>query len=272
MPVIAVDCHAHIFDPFRPFVAEPTYTPVASQIGTVERFLSVLDSHSLSHGLVVAAEPYGTDNAAMLDGIAAANGRLKGIALVDPAIKERELDQLAAGGVIGVRYNLMSFGLKQFNHTSTPYLLDALKERGWYLQIHYEKDQLAEVAPMLERSQVQLMFDHFGRPDVTRDVSQPGFQALLRLGRTGRAVVKLSGAFRSSRQLPPYSDVEPFIEAAVNAFTLENCVWGSDWPFVLVKERIDYGPELSCLKCWFSDEGDRQKILRDNPARLFGFS
>ena len=271
MPVSTVDSHAHIYDPRRDFAEERTHTPHASQIGTVERFLSVLDCHGLSHALVVAAEPYGTDNGAMLDGMAAAGGRLKGIALVDPSVTTRELDRLAAGGVIGIRYNLMSFGLSQFEHPSTPRLLEELKERGWFLQIHCEKDQLAAVAPMLEQSGVRLMIDHFGRPDVSRDLSQPGFQALLALGRTGRAVAKLSGPFRSSRQPPPYPDVEPFIEAVVDAFTLENCVWGSDWPFVLVEERIDYGPEFACLQRWFPDEHDRERILRDNPARLFGF-
>jgi predicted TIM-barrel fold metal-dependent hydrolase len=115
------------------------------------------------------------------------------------------------------------------------------------------------------------MIDHFARPDPRAGLAQPGFQALLALGQTGNAVVKLSGPFRCSHQPPPYADVEPFIAAAVGAFTLENCVWGSDWPFVRVDERIDYGPELACLARWFPDAGDRAKVLVENPARLFGF-
>jgi len=45
-----------------------------------------LDAHGLTHGLLVAAQPYGRDNRCMLDSIAASAGRLKGIALVAPAI------------------------------------------------------------------------------------------------------------------------------------------------------------------------------------------
>jgi predicted TIM-barrel fold metal-dependent hydrolase len=40
----------------------------------------------------------------------------------------------------------------------------------------------------------------------------------------------------------PHRDVDTFIAAAIDAFTLEHCVWGSDWPFVRVNERVDYGP------------------------------
>jgi predicted TIM-barrel fold metal-dependent hydrolase len=115
------------------------------------------------------------------------------------------------------------------------------------------------------------MVDHFGRPDVSRGVQQPGFQTLLELGKSGDAVIKLSGAFRSSLQPYPHYDVDPFIEAAIDAFTLERCVWGSDWPFVRMDSRMDYGPTLSCLGRWLTDRDDRDTVLWKTPARLFGF-
>jgi predicted TIM-barrel fold metal-dependent hydrolase len=95
---------------------------------------------------------------------------------------------------------------------------------------------------------------------------------LLEFGRSGNAVVKLSGPFRSSKQAFPYTDIEPFISAAIDAFTLENCVWGSDWPYVLAEKRLDYGPPLSCLERWIPDANQRRKVLWDTPSRLFGFT
>jgi len=83
--------------------------------------------------------------------------------------------------------------------------------------------------------------------------------------------VKLSGPFRCSLEGYPYRDVDPFIAAAIEAFTLDNCVWGSDWPFVRMDERMDYGPVFSCLHRWLPDEKDRRKVLWNNPKRLFGF-
>jgi predicted TIM-barrel fold metal-dependent hydrolase len=272
MSIRGADCHAHLFGHDYPIVPDSSYRPDRSQTGTVDRFLAVLDAHGLSHGLVVSPEPYGTVNDCITDGIRAANGRLKGIALVRPEVDDRELRRLADAGVVGVRYNLTSFGLRQFRHPATPGLLARLEEMGWFLQVHCRGDELAAAAPMLERSGVRALIDHFGRPEPRAGLEQPGFRALLALGRTGQAVVKLSGPFRCSHRPPPYADVEPYVAAAVEAFTLENCVWGSDWPFVRVDERIDYGPELACLARWFPDERDRAKVLADNPAHLFGFS
>ena len=107
---------------------------------------------------------------------------------------------------------------------------------GWFLQIHCEGDELVQAMPVLRRTRVRAMIDHFGRPDIARGLAQPGFAALLELGRSGEHVVKLSGPFRCSRESWPHRDVDPFIAAAIEAFTLDRCVWGSDWPFVRVDE------------------------------------
>src|SRR5262245_37823131 len=97
----AADCHAHIFGgPQYPLAADLVYRPDPSQMGTASSFLAVLDAHQITHGLVVAAQPYKYDNRCMLDGIASSDGRLKGIALVQSAITDRELAQLAEGGVV----------------------------------------------------------------------------------------------------------------------------------------------------------------------------
>jgi predicted TIM-barrel fold metal-dependent hydrolase len=267
----AVDSHAHVFAPGHPFAADVPYVPHPSQQGTAAAFRAVLDAHGLTHGLLVAAQPYLYDNTCLLRAIAASRGRFKGIALVRPGASEHELAALAAAGVIGVRFNLSSFGMREFVEPGAERLLAQMRELGWFLQIHCERDELIVAMPILRRARVQVMIDHFGRPDIALGIAQPGFAALLELGRSGDNVVKLSGAFRSSRAGYPYADVEPFIAAAIGAFTLERCVWGSDWPFVRTEERIDYGPLLACLPRWLPDEADRRRLLWNTPARLFGF-
>src|SRR5574338_355858 len=275
LPVITrgADCHAHVFCGDRfPFAEKTIYRPHPSQAGGGPAFLSVLDVHGLTHGLIVGANPYGMDNRCMLDAIAASRGRVKGIALIDPDCSESELAKLAAQGVIGCRINLYNQGLAPLEDPRAPHFLARLREAGWWVQLQCEKDQLAEVAPLLRKARVKIMVDHFGRPDVGRGIEQPGFQALLELGRSGDAVVKLSGPFRASREAYPHRDVDPFIAAAIEAFTLERCVWGSDWPFVRLDARVDYGPTLACLMRWLPDAAYRDRVLWQTPARLFGFT
>jgi predicted TIM-barrel fold metal-dependent hydrolase len=269
----AADCHAHVFcGATFPFASNPDYVPAPNQRGTVEQFLAVLDAHGFTHGLLVAAQPYGRDNRCMLESIVASSGRTKGIALLTPAISDRDLASLAERGVVGIRMNLSTYGMREFTGPGADRLLARIKEMNWFLQIHCANDELVAAAPVIRQSGVRIMVDHFGRPDIARGIAQPGFATLLEFGRLGNAVVKLSGPFRCSREGPPYRDVEPFIAAAIEAFTLENCVWGSDWPFVRMDERLDYGPGLACLRQWLPEAEDRHKVLWENPARLFGFA
>lgn len=266
------DCHAHVFCGERfPFAEKTIYRPHPAQAGNAHQFLSLLDAHGFTHGLIVGANPYGLDSRCMLDAIAEARGRLKGIALVSPDCTEREIAELSGKGVVGCRINVFTQGLTPLLDPRASKFLERLREAGWFVQIQCEHDQLSEAAPILRKAGVRIMVDHFGRPDIRRGLQQPGFQALLELGKTGNAVVKLSGAFRSSLEPYPYHDVDPFIEAAINAFTLDHCVWGSDWPFVRMDERVDYGPTLNCLGRWLPNAVDRDRVLWETPSRLFGF-
>lgn len=271
MPNRAVDSHAHVFCPGHPFAADREYTPHPTQLGTPERFAAVLDSHGLTNALLVGAGPYGPDNRCMLQAIANHRGRFKGIALVKPDISDRDLASLADGGVVGMRLNIMNHGLRPLTEPGAEKLLARVKEMNWFVQIHSQKDELIEARPILKKAGVRVMLDHFGRPDLKQGVQGRGYQTLLDFGREGEHVVKLSGPFRSSLQGPPYNDVDPYIEAAIDAFTLDRCVWGSDWPWVRMDERMDYGPVYACLSRWLPEEKDRRKVLWDTPARLFGF-
>ena len=267
------DCHAHVFCGDRfPFAEKTVYRPHPSQAGTPDEFKAVLDAHGLTHGLLVGANPYGLDNSCLLDAIASSKGRFRGIALIGHDSTDKELADLSARGIVGCRINLFNQGLGPLTDARAPAFLERLREAGWYVQIQCEKDQLTEVAPILKKARVKIMIDHFGRPDVAQGVKQPGFQTLLEFGRAGDAVVKLSGPFRSSAEPYPHHDIDPFIEAAIDAYTLDRCVWGSDWPFVRIDARMDYGPALNCLGRWLPDAADRNKVLWETPKRLFGFT
>ena len=268
----AVDSHAHVFGGAEfPLSPDTLYTPHPSQMGTPAKFRAVLAAHGLTHGLLVGAGPYGEDNRCMMQAIAESGGHFKGIALVKATASEAELAGLKEKGVVGVRMNLMGHGMRPLIEPAADKLLARLKALDMFLQLHFQKDELIDAAPILRKSGVRLMIDHFGRPDIARGVKGAGYQTVLEFGRSGQAVIKLSGPFRSSVEGYPYTDVDPFIAAAIDAYTLDRCVWGSDWPYVRMDERMDYGPPATCLSRWLPDEKDRQKVLWDTPARLFGF-
>ncbi len=267
-----VDSHLHIFDPRYPFMDSPRYVPHPSQVGTGRQFMEVLRTHGLSHALLVGAAPYGGNNAPLLDAIRESKGRYKGIALIpDPSIPDAALERLHAGGIVGIRFNLAA-GLDELQHPGAGCLLDRIADLGWFLDLHCEQDALLQALPALRKTRVKLLIDHCGRPYPHLGLDQPNFRCVLELAQDDRAHVKLSGPFRFSTGSAPYKDVDRYVAALVEAFGLERCVWGSDWPFVNVGERIDYGPQLACLQRWLPDPADRNVVLWETPARLFGFS
>jgi len=266
-----IDCHNHLFDPQRfPYQEDIFYRPSGQEIGTPAQFLQVLDAYGVQYALAVGPNSgYATDNRCLLDAIAHSNGRLKGIAVVANDVPRAELEQLKAGGIVGIALNPALFGVAEVANAGG--LLKTLAELDLFAQVQVQNDQLVELQPLLLASGARLLIDHCGRPDLTAGLTQPGFQALLALGRSGRAAIKLSGYAKFSRQAFPHADTWPYVRALVEAFTPDACVWGSDWPFLRAAERIDYGPLLKLVEQLFPDAEERRKVLWETPRKLFGF-
>jgi len=270
----AVDCHAHCYDLAAPSFSETSGFHVQpNETGSAEDYAAVLDAHGLSHAVLVnPLGGYGTDNSYMLRTLAASRGRFKGIALLSAQADDREVAALHEGGVVGIRFNLNFAASPSLFGAAGERALGIARERDWLIQIHYSGDTIVAALPVLRASGRTVIIDHCGRPDVGAGLDQPGFSDLLKLGREGNTHIKLSAFFRMSASGPPYADCTPFARALVEAFTIDRCLWGSDWPFIRVSRRVDYGPQLAFLETVVPSAEQREKILWDNPARLFGFA
>lgn len=266
-----IDCHVHVFDPVRfPYRADTHYRPAGQELGTPAQLRQVMQTYGTGYALLVQPNSgYGPDNDCMLDTIANGDGRLRGIAIVANDATREELHRLKAEGVVGVAWNATHYGADYYAGGEA--LLDKLVALDMFVDVQVEHDQLLALRPMLERTGVRVLVDHCGRPTPEAGLGQPGFRALLDLGRTGRAYVKLSGAIKFSREPSPHPDARQYVEALVDAFTLDRCLWASDWPYLRAPARVDYGVLLGRLLALFPDASDRRKLLWDTPQRLFGF-
>jgi predicted TIM-barrel fold metal-dependent hydrolase len=266
-----IDCHNHVIDPQRfPYAEDTPYRPAGQEVATAEHLLRVMDTFNVRYALLVGTNSgYGADSRCLLDAIATANGRFKGIAVVENDVSVAELERLKSRGIIGIAFNPTFHGTDYYLGARD--LLQKLVELDLLLQLQVEGDQLLPLLPLIEASTVKLLIDHCGRPIAEKGLGQPGFQALLALGRAGRAAVKLSGWYKFSRQPYPHPDAWPFIQALADAFTLDACMWGSDWPFLRAPQRLDYGPLLTLAAMQFPDAADQQKLFWNTPHRWFGF-
>ena len=266
------DCHVHIFDPERfPYVDDTDYRPVPNETAPVEQLIAVMDANGISHALLVTPTAgYRADNSPVVDALKRYPDRLGGIGVIENDATEDDLLALKAAGICGIRMDLVTRGAGALEGGGVR-IVGMLRDLDMILQIQTEGDLLDGVADMLAEEAGTVVFDHMGRPDPQAGIDQPGFRALLRMADHADAAVKLSGPFRFSREAHPYRDADPFARAVLDAFGPGRCVWGSDWPFVRMDRRLDYGPALAALGRWVDDEEALGKILWETPSRLYGF-
>jgi predicted TIM-barrel fold metal-dependent hydrolase len=192
------------------------------------------------------------------------------MAIVANDAPRRELERLRALRIGGVTFNAAFLGAEYYSNTAG--LLAELTDLDMFVDLQVQADQMVDMLPLLEATDVRIVVDHCGRPRPGAGLDQPGFAALLRLAATGRVFVKISGYAKFSDQPYPYQDVWPYVRSLIQSFGPDSCVWGSDWPFLRATERIDYGPLLKLLERLIPDPADRSKLLWQTPNRLFGFA
>ena len=267
-----IDCHNHLFDPARfPYHPDAPYAPSGQEVATLEQFNRVMDAYGVQHALLVGPNSgYHTDNSCLLSALATGQGRFKGVAVVSPDITLDALATLQAQGVVGVAFNPALYGVASLDAADE--LFGKLAELDLFAQIQVCEDQLLALHGLLERTSARVLIDHCGRPEVSAGIHQPGFQALLRLAASGRASVKLSGMqkFASADALQAQSSA--YVHALLEAFGPQACVWGSDWPFIRQRSRVDYGPLLKLAEQLMPDAQLRRTVMWDTPRRLFGFA
>ena len=266
-----IDSHVHVLDPQRfPYNASTHYAPAGQELGTPAQLVQVMEAYGTRHALLVGPNSgYGLDNRCMLDTIARGGDRFKGIAVVRNDIAHEDLVALKRAGVLGVAWNVTFYGVDHYKDAAP--LVEKLVDLDMFVDIQVEHEQLLAIMPMLERTEVRILVDHAGRPTVDEGVHQRGFRALLDLAATRRAYVKLSGFVKYSREPSPHDDVRPFLDALREAYTIEHCLWASDWPYLRAPARVDYGVQLALVKKLFPDAGERRAFMFDNAKRLFGF-
>jgi predicted TIM-barrel fold metal-dependent hydrolase len=266
-----VDCHNHLLDPTHfGYAPDAWYHPVANEQGTAHQLRDLFDAYGSRHALLVGPNSgYDTDNRCLLDFLERGNGRFKGVAVVDNHTGRSDLERLRDRGVVGTTMQASLLGVEHFRDTDA--LLRELAALDMFADVQVDGDQLLEMAPILEPSGVRVLIDHCGRPSPSAGLDQPGFRCLLDLASSGRYFVKISGLVKCSATTYPWEDSWPYVQALLETFTPDRCMWGSDWPFLRAPERIDYGLVLALIERLIPDPDDRRKVLWETPMRLFGF-
>ncbi|MGY4478005.1 amidohydrolase family protein [Bradyrhizobium sp. USDA 3364] len=285
VPAGACDCHTHIHgDPAKfPFFAGRVYTP---EPASPEEMSALHKALHVERVVIVTPSVYGPDNSSTLFGMTARGPTARGVAVIDDKTSESDLDAMQKAGFRGIRLNLATGGVNDPNVGRQRFsaAIKRMKARGWHVQLFTSLAMISAIKDLVATAPVPVVFDHFGGAEAALGTGQPGFDDLLALVKSGKAYVKISGAYRASKLAPDYADATPLAQALIAA-NAERIVWGTDWPHpdsvtpagkqvtdVTPLYQIDDGRLLNQLPVWAPDAAVRKTILVDNPARLYGFT
>ena len=320
LPKDTFDTHTHIFDPdLGPYAAGRAYTPEDAPLKKLIAFNQSLSTDPLDNTLVlVQPSPYENDCTVIIQGLQKLkdqNVNAFGIAVLDlDSTTDAQLKELHALGMRGIRLNFQADG----KELSTEKLVAALRRTadrirylpGWMIQLFVPgwswdselikswklmSTNMANIKIVLHDTitglPVKIIADHLGgmrgASKLPSDLqstpaSQPGFESLLSLAKQSHVVVKVSGLYRMSSDVPStYSDLQPILETFAKEIPGQ-LIWGSDWPHtgeggsrierkLEVKEPfriVDDTAILAKLHNWMGSHVYR-KMLVDNPRRLY---
>jgi predicted TIM-barrel fold metal-dependent hydrolase len=267
MPAGACDTHAHVVSESADYRMVPSriYTPPPAPEA---KYLAMLAGTGCSRGVLVQISVYGTDNRYMLE-VLGRNPNLRGVAVVGPEVTDRELEALHGAGVRGLRINV-SFPGGGLSFDAMEVLARRIAPMGWHMQFLCDGRDLPGLFPRMAKLPCPGVIDHMGHMPAALGLQHPAFRAMFRLVEDHGWWIKLSGAYRLSDDYDGFKEVTPLAQALIAAAP-DRMVWGSDWPHVAMARMPDTGALRNLLKDWAPDAAVRDRILVDNPARLYGF-
>lgn len=269
-PAGAVDAHCHVFGPGDrfPYAPERRYTPCDAP----KEKLRELHAHlGFERSVIVQATCHGADNRALVDALRDARGLARGVATVSPDVDHEELEHLDAAGVRGVRFNFVKRLVDALPHDALMEIGRRIQPLGWHLVIYFESQDLADLGGFFASLPGTIVFDHMGRPDVTRPADGEAFDRFIELlAENGNMWAKVSCPDRLSQSGPPsYDDVVPFAKRVVETFP-DRVLWGTDWPHPNLKSHMPDDGKLVDFIPKIAATGELQRMLLvDNPMRLY---
>lgn len=267
LPPGSCDTHCHVFGPAAKFPYAPArrYTP---QDAPKEALAALHARLGVERAVIVQASCHGTDNRAMLDAIASAPDRYRGVAIVDDSFTDSDFAILHCGGVRGVRFNFV----RHLGGAPEPAVFHRVLEHisgyRWHVVLHLDACDIIPLSDMIRRLPVPFVIDHMGRMDSAAGVDQPAFRALIELAKTERCWIKVCGAERIAK--PPYAAAVPFARALVEAAP-SRVLWGTDFPHPNLDHAAEEATLVDLIPLFAATTAERQQLLVANPTLLYGF-
>ena len=259
---LMVDSHAHIWRRGMPLLANPRHQ--LDYDFTIDEYQAILAAHGVDYAVIAAASPFGDYNDYTLESIRG-RARLRGTVILEPTVDRYTLAAMKDDGIVGVRLPYISMAelpdLSSFENRRT---LRRFADLNWHVHLHLDGPRIPQVLPHLEQAGLNIVVDHFGRPDPAQGIACAGFQTLLRSIEKGRTWVKVSAAYRLG-----LARAEQYGRELLKQVGPDRLLWASDCPFAGFEGKLTYRETIDAVLAWVPEGPARDKIFGANAMKLY---
>ncbi len=279
-----VDCHVHVWElpPIAPIgPTAPTWTAVTEEAGPTELLVEDMDANRVDAAVLVQSSGSTWDNTYVAVSANQHRERFRSIGLIDPmdpdnaAVAERWMDE----------FDMSGFRLHPDYYPDDEVLdpqrngdlFRVIEQREAIVKVHNRvgnAHQMANVVPLFPG--ITWIIDHmmYPEPDMAND-DWAAYQPVLELAKHPNVIMTISDVHNRSVQGFPYRDMHDAVKAAIDAFGIERCIWGTGYPGYLREKNgwISLADELRLVRQGFDwlTETERAFLLGGNAQRIYGF-
>ncbi|MDM8004867.1 MAG: amidohydrolase family protein [Phycisphaerae bacterium] len=273
-----IDAHVHVWtDDVSHYPLAPGFTKSQLQPPTFtpEELFAHCEPCGVRRINLIQMSYYGCDNRYMLDVMEQYPGRFAGTAIVDLTARDVG-DQMRRLKSHGVRAFRIYPGLVKrppaewLRPDGCDEMFKVGAESDLAMSCLIDPDALPELDRMCRRyPDTPVIIDHLCRIGISGQIDQSQVDALCRMSRHKRVMVKVGAFYALGRKKPPYHDLLPLIRQVVGAFGPQRCMWETDCPFQIVHGTYEASLALIRDRCDFLSRSDREQILRKTAETFF---
>lgn len=273
-----IDVQVHCYErnhPGRPWHAVLAGPPEV----TAEDMIKAMDSVGVDGALLVSVHTMYRWDASYAVAVQKAHpdrfAVIKPVDPNDPKVEDTIAEWAAMDGTVAIRIMMNDSVSTDPADPGIDRVLKAAARHDLPLNL-MAKDRLPQVAQMAARHpDTQIVIDHLGleQPMKPPAPAKPWHDLpnVLALARHKNVAIKISGACTLSHEKFPYKDIWDPLGKIFDAFTLDRCMWGTDWTRAVALLTYKEGVEAFRVTDRLSDS-DRATLMGGSLTRIYGWA
>jgi L-fuconolactonase len=274
-----IDAHQHFWQFGRfdySWLDEPALAPIRRDF-LPEDLLLHLRANGIDQSVFIQTQ-HNLDEARWVLGLAERHDFLAGVVgwvdLAGPACEDQVLQMKAHPKFVGVRHITQDEPEDFIVRPDVLRGLGVLEKHGVPFDLLFYARHLRHAPTLAQRLPgLKLVIDHLAKPDIGHRLLDDWGRELEAAARHPNVYCKLSGLItQADWRNWTADDLRPYVQAALDCFGAERCMFGSDWPVCLLAGS--YAQVVEALAAALGPVGDpeREQIFGGTAARFYGLA